>query len=74
MALSCGVGAGALGKGDLSAPGTEPESGWGIRLSGRMHRGGPGLWVGRGSASPGGVLLQNFQLAVVPHTLTYFLN
>jgi len=26
MALPCGVWAGALGKGDLSAPGTEPES------------------------------------------------
>ena len=54
MSLSCGVCGWALGKGDLSAPGTAPESGGGIKLSGRMRRGGPGLLVERGSASPGG--------------------
>ena len=48
MALSFGGCGWALGKGDLSAPGTEPESGGGIKLSGIMRRGGPGLLVGTG--------------------------
>ncbi len=52
MLLSCGVGAGQMGKGDLSAPGTEPESGGKLRLFARMCRGGPGLGVARGWASP----------------------
>jgi len=37
-----------MGKGDLSAPGTELAAGGGIKLSGRMRRGGPELLVGRG--------------------------
>jgi hypothetical protein len=47
MSLACGVWAGQMGKGDRSASGTEPESGGGIKLSGRMRRGGPGLLVAR---------------------------
>lgn len=39
MGRFCGVYGLALGKGDLSAPGTEPESGWGIRLPGRIRQG-----------------------------------
>lgn len=39
MGRFCGVYGLALGKGDLSAPGTEPESGWGIRLTGRIRQG-----------------------------------
>ena len=54
MVLSCGVYGWVLGKGGLSTPGTEPESGGGIKLSGRMRRGGPGLLVGHGWVSPGG--------------------
>ena len=57
MALSCGVCGWALGKGDLSAPGTEPESGGAIKLSERIGRGGPWFLVKRGSAS----LLEPFQ-------------
>ena len=41
LSLSCGVCGWALGKKDLSAPGTEPESGGGIKLSGRKRRCGP---------------------------------
>ena len=33
-----------MGKGDLSAPGTEPESGGEIRLSARTCRGGPDIF------------------------------
>ena len=53
-ALHGGVWAGALGKGDLSAPGTEPEFGGDIRLFVGTRRGGPGLLEGHGWASPGG--------------------
>ena len=54
MGRFCGVYVLALGKGDLSAPGTEPESGWGITLTGRIRQGVRVLLVGRGSATPGG--------------------
>jgi len=54
MALHCGVWVGKMGKEDLSAPGTESESGWGMRRFARMRRGGPELLVGRGWASRGG--------------------
>ena len=54
LLLHGGVCGRALGKGDLSAPGTEPESGGEIRLSERIRRRGPGLLVGHGWASPGG--------------------
>ena len=46
-----------MGKGDLSDPGTESESGGEIRLFARMRRGGPGHLVGRGWASPAGLLV-----------------
>ena len=54
MALHCGVWAGAMGKGDLSAPGTEPESGGGIRRFVGTRRGGPGPGVAHGWVIPGG--------------------
>ncbi len=54
LSLQSGTWGGETGKGGVSALGTEPESSGGIKLSGRTRRGGPGLWVGRGSASPGG--------------------
>lgn len=40
MGRFCGVYGLALGKGKLSALGAEPESGRGIRLTGRIRQGG----------------------------------
>jgi len=57
MSLHCGVWAGALGKGDLSAPGTEPASRVGLGCLEDCVDAGRGSWWSAGGQAR---LAQNF--------------